>query len=87
MQGKIEEMHKNMTHIQNTIWSAYKEFLADQDMKAYTRKMAELVKEYQDSGNLLLASFAENEAITWCPVINGFAEEFGKEGKMENELC
>lgn len=76
MQEKIEERHKEITHIQNTIWAAYKDFLVDQNVKAYTQKMSLLTKKYQEKGDLLLKSFAENEAITWCPVINEFAEEF-----------
>lgn len=76
MQEKIEERHKEISHIQNTIWAAYKDFLSDQNVKAYTKKMSLLTKKYQDMGDSLLTSFAENEAITWSPVINKFAEEF-----------
>lgn len=76
MQEKIEERHKEITHIQNTIWAAYKDFLVDQNVKAYTRKISLLTKKYHEKGDLLLKYFAENEAITWCPVINEFAEEF-----------
>ena len=51
MQGKIEERHKEITHIQNTIWAMYKDFLSDHDMEAYNRKMGELSKEYYDKGD------------------------------------
>ena len=71
MQGKIEERHKEITHIQNTIWAMYKDFLSDHDMEAYNRKMGELSKEYYDKGDKQLLSFCQN-----IPVINGFAEEF-----------
>lgn len=76
MQEKIEERHKEITHIQNTIWAAYKDFLVDQNVKAYTQKMSLLTKKYHDMGDSLLMHFAENEAITWSPVINEYAEEF-----------
>ena len=76
MQGKIEERHKEITHIQNTIWAMYKDFLSDHDMQAYNRKMGELSKEYYDKGDKQLLSFCQNILISWCPVINGFAEEF-----------
>lgn len=76
MQEKIEGRHKEIAHIQNTIWAAYKDFLSDQNVKAYTQKVSLLTKKYQDMGDPLLTSFAENEAATWCPVINGFAEDF-----------
>lgn len=80
MQEKMKEMHEEILHIQNTAWAAYKKFLDDPDAEAYTDKMAELVKEYRDKDNQLLLSFAENESVTWCPVINWFAEEFSKGG-------
>lgn len=78
MQGKIEERHKEIAHIQNTIWAMYKDFLSDHDMAAYNRKMGELTKEYYDKGDKQLLSFCQNILISWCPVINGFAEEFRK---------
>ncbi|MCI8316044.1 MAG: hypothetical protein HFH74_13640 [Lachnospiraceae bacterium] len=79
MQEKIEERHKEITHIQNTIWAMYKDFLADHDMAAYNRKIEELSKEYTHKGNQQLLSFCQNILISWCPIINGLAEEFRKE--------
>ena len=76
MQEKIEERHKEITHIQNTIWAMYKDFLSDHDMTAYNRKMGELTKEYYDKKDKQMLSFCQNILISWCPVINGFAEEF-----------
>lgn len=78
MREKIVNIHKGISQIQNAIWAAYKEFLDNQDMKAFNRRMTDLATEYRDSGNLLLASFVENEIITWCPVMNIIAEEFRK---------
>lgn len=78
MQGKIEERHKEIAHIQNTVWAMYKDFLADHDMAAYNRKMGELSKEYK--GDKQMLSFCQNILISWCPIINEFAEEFRNEG-------
>ena len=76
MQEKIEERHKEISHIQNTIWTMYKDFLSDHDMTAYNRKMGELTKEYYDKKDKQMLSFCQNILISWCPIINGFAEEF-----------
>lgn len=76
MQEKIEERHKKILHIQNAIWEMYKDFLSDHDMAAYNRKMGELTKEYYDKGDKQMLSFCQDVLISWCPVINGFAEEF-----------
>ena len=84
MQGKIEERHKEITHIQNTIWAMYKDFLSDHDMTAYNRKMGELTKEYYDKKDKQMLYFCQNILISWCPIINGFAEEFRK-GDLGNE--
>ena len=74
MQEKIEDIK----HIQNTIWAMYKDFLANHDMKAYNRKMRDLSKKYSEKGDQQLISFVQGAFITWCPIINGFAEEFRK---------
>lgn len=76
MQGKIEEMHKEVTHIQNTVWAIYKDFLMDHDVKEYARKMGELSKEYSHRRDKLFLSFSQNLSVTWCNVINAFAQEF-----------
>jgi len=76
MQEKAAEMHREITHIQNTVWAMYKDFLEDHDMKAYNRKTGELAKEYRDKGNSCLLTFCQWTLITWAPVINGLAECF-----------
>lgn len=80
MQEKAEERHKEITRIQNTTWAMYKDFLADHDMAAYNRKMGELSKEYYDKGDKQMLLFCQNILISWCPVINNFAKEFGNDG-------
>lgn len=83
MQEKIEERHKEITHIQNTVWAMYKDFLSDHDMAAYNRKMGELSKEYYDKKDNQMLSFCQNILISWCPIINGFAEKFRNGEKTE----
>lgn len=78
MQEKIEEKHKNITHIQNTIWGMYKAYLSDHDMKKWNEGMGRLAKEYADKGDQQLLTFVQWSLITWCPIISGFAEEFRK---------
>lgn len=78
MQEKIEERHKEITHIQNTIWAMYKDFLADHDMKKWNEGMGKLTKEYAEKCDQQLLSFCQNLLITWCPIISGFEEEFRK---------
>lgn len=82
MQEKIEERHKEISHIQNTIWAMYKDFLLDYDMVAYNQKIISLTKEYYDKDDKQLLSFCQNLLISWCPIINGLAEEF-RNGKGE----
>lgn len=78
MQEKIKERHKEIWHIQNTIWAMYKGYLADHDMKKWNEEMGKLTKEYSDKGDQQLLTFVQWSLITWCPIINGFAEEFRK---------
>lgn len=82
MQEKIEERHKEITHIQNTIWAMYKDFLSDHDMKKWNEEMGNLSKEYAEKGDKQLLTFVQWSLITWCPIISGFAEEFrGKQNE------
>lgn len=74
MQKKIEDIK----HIQNTIWSMYKSYLSDHDMKKWNDGMSKLTKEYANKDDQQLLSFCQNLLITWCPIISGFAEEFRK---------
>jgi len=78
MQEKIEERHKEISHIQNTIWAMYKAYLLDHDMKKWNDGMGKLTKEYADNGDEQLLTFVQWLLITWCPIISGFAEEFRK---------
>lgn len=82
MQEKIEERHKEISHIQNTIWAIYKAYLSDHDMKKWNDGMGNLTKEYADKGDQQLLTFVQWSLITWCPIISGFAEEFrGKQNE------
>lgn len=74
MQEKIEDIK----HIQNTIWAMYKDFLVNHDMKKWNEEIGKLTKEYADKGDEQLLTFVRWSLITWCPIINGFAEEFRK---------
>lgn len=78
MQEKIEKGHKEITHIQNTIWGMYKAYLSDHDMKKWNDGMGKLTQEYTDKGDEQLLMFVQWSLITWCPIISGFAEEFNK---------
>lgn len=74
----VEEKTDCIKHIQNSIWTMYKDFLSDHDMVAYNRKMGELTNLYADKGDKQLLSFCQDVFISWCPIINEFAEEFRK---------
>lgn len=76
MQEKIEERHKEISHIQNTIWAMYKDFLSNHDMKKWNDGMGSLTKEYVDKGDQQLYTFVQWSLISWCPIINGCLEEF-----------
>lgn len=76
MQEKIDKTHKEITHIQNTIWAIYKSFLEDHDIKEYDRKMAELMEEYRIKKDEALFSFCKCQFISWEHMIRGFAEMF-----------
>lgn len=84
MQEKIEERCKEIAHIQNTIWSIYKGYLADRDMKKWNFGVEKLVKEYIDKGDQNLLNFVRQSVIVWCSVIEWFAEEFRKERGEKN---
>lgn len=74
----VKEKTERIKHIQNLIWEMYKDFLSDHDMAAYNRKMIKLTKEYCNQGDKQLLSFCQDIFISWCPIINGFSEEFRK---------
>ena len=81
MQEKIEERHKEITHIQNTIWAMYKDFLTDHDMKKWNDGMGKLTQEYYEKGDPQLLTFCQHLLISWTPIISGFAEEYYGGGK------
>ena len=83
MQEKIEEMHKDMTYIQNTIWNIYKTFLENQNKEEYNRKMVQLMEEYQKKGKRWLFQFCKVQFICWEDVIYEFAKEFKKAREVE----
>ena len=73
----MQEKTEDIKHIQNTLWSIYKDFLSDHDVRKYTQKASGLVHEYDGNKEMLL--FCQNLVITWTPIINTFAEEFRNE--------
>lgn len=76
MQEKIEERHKKITHIQNTIWEIYKTFLNNHDIAEYNNRWTELMEQYRNREDEEFFSFCKCQFITWESVIRNFAEEF-----------
>lgn len=76
MQEKIEERHKKITHIQNTIWDIYKTFLSNHNMAEYNDRWAELMGKYRNKEDEEFFSFCKCQFITWEHVIRNFAYEF-----------
>ena len=80
MQEKIEERHKEITHIQNTIWEIYKTFLSNRDMDEYNHKWTELMEQYRNREDEEFFSFCKCQFITWEPIIRMFGAEFRNGG-------
>ena len=78
MQEKIEEMHNEVKHIQNTIWAMYSDFLKNQNKDEYNSKMVWLMEEYQKKGKRWLFQFCKFQFVGWEDVIYEFAKEFRK---------
>lgn len=76
MQEKTKGIHEEITHIQNMLWTMYKEFLRSYDMAGYNHKAQELEEEYTGKGDRQLLSFCQNLLISWAPVMNRLAEDF-----------
>lgn len=76
MQEKIEEKHKKIAHIQNTIWEIYKTFLNNHDMAEYNNRWTELMMQYRNRADEELFSFCKCQFITWEPIIRMFGAEF-----------
>ena len=76
MQKKIEERHKKITHIQNTIWEIYKTFLNNHDMAEYNQRWTELMEQYRNRADEELFSFCKCQFIKWEPIIRMFGAEF-----------
>lgn len=66
-------MHEKIQDVMNMAWKNYKDYRRTGDMQQYNKSMGELTRKYQ--GDPLLQQFAENMALTYCPVINAMAEE------------
>ena len=78
MQEKIEERHKKITHIQNTIWEIYKTFLNNRDMGEYNHRWTELMEQYRNRADEEFFSFCKCQFISWEQIVRNFAEEFRK---------
>lgn len=82
MQEKIEERHKKIAHIQNTVWGIYKTFLNNHDMAEYNERWAQLMEQYRNTADEELFSFCKCQFITWEPIIRNFGAEL-RNGKGE----
>lgn len=80
MREKIEERHKEIAHIQNTIWEIYKTFLNNRNMDEYNHRWAELMEQYRNGESEELFSFCKCQFITWEPIIRMFGAEFRNGG-------
>lgn len=78
MKEKIEERHKKIADIQNTIWDIYKTFLTSHDMSEYNKRWSDLIEKYRHSGSEEFFSFCKCQFISWEQVVRNFAEEFRK---------
>ena len=76
MQEKIEEKHKKIAHIQNTIWQIYKTFLDNHDMEEYNDSWTELMLQYRNRENEEFFSFCKCQFIVWEPIVRMFGVEF-----------
>lgn len=81
MQEKIEERHKKVAHIQNTIWDIYKTFLDSHDIAEYDRRWSELMEKYRNKADEEFFSFCKCQFISWEQIIRNFAEEFRNSGQ------
>lgn len=71
-------MHEKITDIYNSVWKAYKAFLKNGDVKAYTEQAGGIVRHY--GNDPLMRQFAENLTISMVPVINALAERSRNDG-------
>ncbi len=79
----IGEKYDCIKNIQNTLWSLYKRFLVDKNIKGYTDKAAALVHEYNGRKDMML--FAQTLILSWVPVINSLAADF--RGESGDDVC
>lgn len=85
MQEKIEERHKKIAHIQNTIWEIYKTFLNNHDITEYEHKWAELLKTYQNINDEEFFSFCKCLYVSWEQQARNFARIFRKLERKEED--
>lgn len=64
-----EYMHEKIVDIQNAFWKAYKEFLANRDVRQYEKTINTLFEKYRNDD--LMAQFCEGLISTWAPIIYG----------------
>ena len=76
MQEKIEERHKKIAHIQNTIWEIYKTFLKNHDIAEYDRGWTDLLKTYQNIEDEDFFSFCKCLYVSWEQQTRIFAKIF-----------
>ena len=85
MREKIEERHKEISHIQNTIWAMYKDFLSDHDMTAYNRKMGDEPRECDDVVLWAQIGIFENMLFWKEDMTYQFCVPFDSEKKLMKE--
>lgn len=76
----MQEKADAIKRIWNVLWLAYKEYLADHDMRAYSEKAADLSHECKGAGEDI-HRFCGNLIISWAPVMSGLAEDFRNGGE------
>ena len=60
----MHEIIEDIKHIQNTIWTMYKDFLSDHDMKKWNDGMGKLTQEYYEKGDPQILTLFQNLEIT-----------------------
>lgn len=61
-------MHEKISDIQNSFWTAYRDFIKTKDMRQYNMDVNEIIERYKFDKPL--CDFCVNLKLTWAPIMN-----------------
>lgn len=72
MEEEVMHIHDGVKTIQNEMWSAYKQYLSDQDVKKFNNAAWSIIHRYKEGS--AEETFARYLLFAFAPVVNTMAK-------------